>query len=69
MWWKRRPTGQLAIPMAPKDPRVYLSLAAVLVPCVVIYPLVGASIIVVLAVDVVVRRVATAVRPMQASRA
>jgi len=56
MWWKRRPKGRLAAPPAPADRRAYPALAAVILPLAVIYPLVGASIATVLAVDLLVRR-------------
>jgi uncharacterized iron-regulated membrane protein len=58
MWWKRRPRGRLAAPPRPADRRAYLGLAAVVVPLGLIYPLVGASLLVVLGLDMLVRRLA-----------
>ena len=62
MWWKRRPTGRLAAPPAPADSRAYFALAAVVVPLGLLYPLVGASLILVLILDLLIRRVALAIR-------
>ncbi|MBN9319859.1 MAG: sulfite reductase [Caulobacterales bacterium 68-7] len=56
MWWKRRPKGRLAAPPAPADKRGYVALAAVVIPLGLVYPLVGASLIVVLTLDLVLRR-------------
>jgi uncharacterized iron-regulated membrane protein len=57
MWWKRRPAGRLAVPPAPADRRGYLGLAAIVAPLAIFYPLVGASILIGLALDLVLRRV------------
>lgn len=62
MWWKRRPSKRLAAPPAPADKRAYVALAAVVVPLGLIYPLVGASLLIVLALDLIIRRVALATR-------
>jgi len=56
MWWKRRPKGRLAAPARPSERRVYWALAAVVGPLAVIYPLVGASLAVVLGLDLVAQR-------------
>lgn len=63
MWWKRRPKGRLAAPPRPVGRRGYAALAAVVVPLAILYPLVGASLIAVLTLDLVIRRIASAVRP------
>lgn len=55
MWWKRRPKGRLAAPRPPADRRAYLPLAAVVTPLAIVYPLVGASLIVVLGLDLLVQ--------------
>jgi uncharacterized iron-regulated membrane protein len=65
MWWKRRPKGRLAAPPAPADRRVYVALAAVVLPLAVLYPLVGASLVAVLALDLVLRLLLSAVRKPQ----
>lgn len=62
MWWKRRPKGRLGAPERPVDKRVYWPLAAVVLPLAVFYPLVGASLAVVLAGDLLVRGVVSKVR-------
>jgi uncharacterized iron-regulated membrane protein len=56
MWWKRRPAGRLAVPPAPADRRGYLGLAAIVAPLAILYPLVGASILIGLVLDVALRR-------------
>ncbi|MDD3838626.1 MAG: PepSY domain-containing protein [Phenylobacterium sp.] len=68
MWWKRRPKGRLAAPPRPAGRRVYAALAAVVVPLAILYPLVGASLIAVLALDFVIRRIASAVPPSLEAR-
>lgn len=64
MWWKRRPPGiswrGLAAPAPPADRRAYRALAAVVVPLGVLYPLVGASLLTVLGLDLLVRRIGRA---------
>lgn len=45
MWWKRRPRGGLGVPARPLDRRAYIGLAAIVVPLGVLYPLVGASLL------------------------
>lgn len=57
MWWKRRPKGTLAAPPRPSSRRAYAGLAAIVVPLGVLYPLVGASLIVVLGFDMALRRI------------
>ncbi|WP_280570191.1 PepSY domain-containing protein [Chromohalobacter sp. 296-RDG] len=56
MWWKRRPSGKLGIPPEPKDPRRLRGVLALLAIGGVIFPLVGASMIVMAMVDALVRR-------------
>lgn len=56
MWWKRRPARSLGVPPMPRDPRVFRGLLALLAIGGVIFPLVGASLIVMLAIDIGVRR-------------
>lgn len=62
MWWKRRPQGRLGAPARPIDKRVYWPLAGVVVPLALFYPLVGASLAVVLGGDLLVRSVMSKVR-------
>jgi len=57
MWWKRRPAGRLAVPPAPADRRGYLGLAAIVAPLAILYPLVVASILIGLALDLMLRRI------------
>lgn len=56
MWWKRRPKGRLAAPPRPATRGAYIALLAVVVPLGIIYPLVGVSLIVALAIDLAVQR-------------
>jgi uncharacterized iron-regulated membrane protein len=57
MWWKRRPAGRLAVPPAPADRRGYAGLAVIVAPLAILYPLVGASILVGLGLDWGLRRI------------
>ncbi|WP_136247853.1 PepSY-associated TM helix domain-containing protein [Halomonas borealis] len=56
MWWKRRPAGRLGVPPAPDDPRRLRGVLALLAIGGVIFPLVGASMLVMAGVDALVRR-------------
>lgn len=51
MWWKRRPSGSLGVPPLPQDRRVFRGLIVILAIGGVIFPLVGASLLVMLALD------------------
>ncbi|MDQ7729512.1 PepSY domain-containing protein [Halomonas sp. SpR8] len=51
MWWKRRPSGAMGVPPLPTDKRVFRGLIAILVVGGIIFPLVGASLIVMLLID------------------
>jgi uncharacterized iron-regulated membrane protein len=56
MWWKRRPIGKLGLPPAPEDKRVAVAVLATTAVVGVIYPLVGASLMLALAIDWVILR-------------
>jgi uncharacterized iron-regulated membrane protein len=56
MWWKRRPTGGLGAPQRLTDDRVGFGIVVIAVVIGVIYPLVGASIIAFLVVDMLIPR-------------
>ncbi|MFN7102890.1 MAG: PepSY-associated TM helix domain-containing protein [Pseudorhizobium sp.] len=51
MWWKRRPAGSLGVPPLPSDRRVFRGLLAILILGGLVFPLVGLSLIVMLALD------------------
>ncbi|MEJ5081336.1 PepSY-associated TM helix domain-containing protein [Ochrobactrum sp. MYb379] len=51
MWWKRRPDGSLGVPPMPNDRRVFRGLLLILVIGGIIFPLVGASLVVMLVLD------------------
>lgn len=51
MWWKRRPVGSLGVPPLPEDTRVFRGLIAILAIGGVAFPLVGLSLLVMLALD------------------
>lgn len=51
MWWKRRPQGEMGVPPLPADKRVFRGLIAILAIGGLIFPLVGASLIVMLLLD------------------
>lgn len=62
MWWKRRPSNQLGAPPRPGNARAYLVLAvAVGIPALV-FPLVGASLLLVLSLDLVFRKTVARLR-------
>ncbi|MBS9720842.1 PepSY domain-containing protein [Tianweitania sp. BSSL-BM11] len=56
MWWKRRPAGSLGVPAMPSDPKIFRGLIALLAIGGIIFPLVGLSLIVMLAFDLLVMR-------------
>jgi uncharacterized iron-regulated membrane protein len=51
MWWKRRPAGSLGVPPLPEDPKVFRGLIAILAIGGIAFPLVGISLLVMLALD------------------
>ncbi len=51
MWWKRRPKGQLGVPSLPTDRRALLVVALMLAVGGIFFPLVGASLLVMLFLD------------------
>jgi uncharacterized iron-regulated membrane protein len=51
MWWKRRPRGGLGVPPLPARPRTLKVVAGMLAVGGVLFPLVGVSWLVMLAVD------------------
>jgi uncharacterized iron-regulated membrane protein len=57
MWWKRRPKGRLAAPVAPPDPRARVAVVAIVLPLAILYPLTGLSLVVAVALDRLVRLV------------
>lgn len=59
MWWKRRPNGSLGVPPMPQNKRTLYGLAAILAIGGIIFPLVGASLVVMLVLDLVVQRIGT----------
>lgn len=63
MWWKRRPQGRpkgrLAAPARPTHRGAYAGLLAIVLPLAVLYPLVGASLVAALVLDLILRRLIT----------
>ncbi|MEJ8311392.1 PepSY-associated TM helix domain-containing protein [Agrobacterium larrymoorei] len=57
MWWKRRPKGSLGVPPMPQNRRTLYGLAAILAVGGVIFPLVGASLIVMLILDLAIQKI------------
>lgn len=55
MWWKRRPRGRLAAPVAPPGPRAKTAVLAIVLPLAILYPLTGLSLIVAVGLDRLVR--------------
>lgn len=62
MWWKRRPCGSLGIPPLPESRRSALPALLVIATVGVLYPLVGATFIVAVIVDLIVFRPREALR-------
>lgn len=56
MWWKRRPRGSLGVPPPPSDRRVLGGVLAILAVGGAVFPLVGLSLLVVLALDLALIR-------------
>ncbi|ADH89843.1 sulfite reductase [Ancylobacter novellus DSM 506] len=56
MWWKRRPKGSLGIPPAPSDPSVMRGLIALMAVVGLIFPLVGASLLAMVLLDLAFAR-------------
>jgi len=63
MWWQRRPKGSLGAPRYPTEYRLARGVIAILVVAGLLFPLVGLSILVALAIDVLSQE---AFRPRQA---
>jgi uncharacterized iron-regulated membrane protein len=60
MWWKRRPAGKLGAPPLPKDFKMLKWVTVIIVILGIIFPLVGVSLLIVLALDwFVIRRIPT----------
>lgn len=55
MWWKRRPKGSLGVPPLPQEKRVLRGLIALLAIGGILFPLVGASLLAMLALDMAVQ--------------
>ena len=51
MWWKRRPSGTIGVPPMPSDRKVFRGLIAMIAIGGIIFPLVGMSLLVMLALD------------------
>ncbi|OBZ96814.1 PepSY-associated TM helix domain-containing protein [Pararhizobium polonicum] len=62
MWWKRRPKGSLGVPPMPVDRRVFRGLIALLAIGGILFPLVGVSLAVMLALDWTYPRFRQAIR-------
>lgn len=60
MWWQRRPKGSLGAPRYPSDFRVAKGAMAILVVMGLLFPLVGLSILVALAIDFLLPKAAKA---------
>ena len=56
MWWKRRPAGRVGVPPSPADARVYRGLWIAAVAFGVAFPVTGAAILLMLALDLLVIR-------------
>ncbi len=66
MWWKRRPRGSLGVPPLPADRRLLRGVVAILAVGGVVFPLVGLSLLAMLALDVAFVRLARRRLPARA---
>ncbi|GAA5543979.1 MULTISPECIES: PepSY domain-containing protein [Brucella] len=69
MWWKRRPEGSLGVPPIPGDRRVFRGLLLILVIGGIVFPLVGASLLVMLVLDSIYTRSRDRARANRKARA
>lgn len=51
MWWKRRPKGRLAAPVAPPGARAKVAVLGIVLPLCILYPLTGLSLLVAVLLD------------------
>ena len=51
MWWKRRPKGSLGAPRVPENYRIAKGVLVIAAAIGILFPLVGASLLVMLAID------------------
>lgn len=58
VWWKRRPSGSLGVPPLPSDRRVLRGVVGILAIGGIVFPLVGLSLLILLAADVAFTRLA-----------
>ncbi len=56
MWWKRRPSRSMGVPPMPTDARVFRGLLAILAVGGILFPLTGAWLLVMLTLDIAIRR-------------
>ena len=56
MWWKRRPKGSLGAPRYPSDVKINRGILLIAAGIGILYPLVGASLIVMLIIDKIMPR-------------
>lgn len=66
MWWKRRPSGSMGVPPLPSNRRVLRGVVGILAIGGVIFPLVGLSLLVMLAADLALTRAIGRQRPARA---
>jgi len=58
LWWQRRPAGRLGAPAKPRQRRASVAAVAIMVAIGIMFPLVGLSLVAVLALDwLLIRRV------------
>jgi uncharacterized iron-regulated membrane protein len=51
MWWKRRPSGRIGVPPAPREKRIYIGLWAIAAVFGVLFPLTGITILAMILID------------------
>jgi len=63
MWWKRRPSGALGVPEAPRDWRIVRGVLAMAVAAGVFFPLVGLSLLALAAIEIALHLARPRARP------
>lgn len=67
MWWKRRPAGSMGVPPLPGERNAFAGILVILAIGGIVFPLVGAALLTMLAMDIVIVRLARAMHRRRTS--
>ena len=67
MWWKRRPAGSMGVPPLPGQRGAFAGILVILAIGGIVFPLVGAALVTMLAMDILVVRLTRAMRRRRTS--